>query len=231
MAYTINSGKVQFNATSAKGFRATLAIWHVFDFECKDMAKKYAKTISNYKGIIATNSELIDKLSKGEKIIGAHTVESLTADNVAMEKRIDENRKEFTAWKESQADSVKKSEKLFGKDLYKAYVASLSESDNAWRSSDYTAKLATLLADNGLTPAWDTLDELFHAVAYRPSTGSVAVETGNHVMALTENAWRKVLMGRLCDLMGDCLPTYKFQHILTKAAKKAAKAQTATKAA
>lgn len=219
----IESGKVQFNATSAKDFRATLAIWHVFDFECKDMAKKYAKTISNYKGIIATNTELIEKLAKGESIIGGRTLESLTADNADMEKRIADTRAEFSAWKESQSESVKKSEKLFSKDLYKSYVASLAESDNAWRSSEYTAKLAELLANNGLTPCWDTLDELFHAVAYRPSTGSVAVETGNHVMALTENAWRKVLMGRLCDLMGATLPTYKFQHILTKAAKRAAK--------
>ena len=38
----IASGKVQFNVSSAKDFRATMAIWHVFDFECKDYAKKYA---------------------------------------------------------------------------------------------------------------------------------------------------------------------------------------------
>lgn len=214
----ITSGKIQFNAKTAKDFRATMAIWHIFDFECKDYAKKYSNIIKGYKDIIARNTESIEK-----KNFGTHDEAWFVADSADMAKRIEDARNEFAAWKEQQAESVQKSEKIFSKTLYKSYVASLSESDNAWRSSAYTEDLATLLESNGLVPTWDTLDELYHAVSFRASTGSVSAKTGKHTMALTESAWRKVLMGRLCDLMGDTLPTYKFQHIIAKKAKKSAK--------
>lgn len=212
----IKSGNVQFNASSAKDFRATMAIWHIFDFECKDFAKKYSNMIKGYKDIIATDSESIQK-----KNFATHDEAWFKADIADMERRIEEARKEFMVWKEQQAESVQKSEKLFSKTLYKAYVASLTEGDGAWASSAYTEALADLLEDNGLVPTWNTLDALYHAVSYRASTGTVSAKTGKHTMALTENAWRKVLMGRFCDLMGDVLPTYKFQHIIIKKAKSA----------
>lgn len=212
----ITSGKIQFNVSSAKDFRATIAIWHIFDFECKDYAKKYSNIIKGYKDIIARNTESIEKQN-----FVTHDKAWFEADSADMQTRIEDARKEFASWKEAHAESVKKSEKLFSKTLYKSYVASLSEADGAWRSSAYTEALATLLEDNGLVPTWDTLDELYHAVAFRASTGTVSAKTGKHTMALTESAWRKVLMGRLCDLMGDVLPTYKFQHIIAKKAKSA----------
>lgn len=212
----IKSGKVQFNAKEARDFRATMAVWHIFDFECKDYAKKYANIIKGYKDIIKRNTECIEKQN-----FVTHDEAWYKADSADMQSRIDDARKEFATWKESEMESVQKSEKLFPKSLYKEYVDSLSESDGAWRSSAYTEALADLLEDNGLVPTWDTLDELYHAVAFRASTGSVSAKTGKHTMALTESAWRKVIMGRLCDLMGDVLPTYKFQHILAKKAKSA----------
>lgn len=212
----ITSGKVQFNVSSAKDFRATMAIWHIFDFECKDYAKKYSNIIKGYKDIIARNTESIEKQN-----FVTHDKAWFEADSADMETRIEDARKEFASWKESHAESVQKSEKLFSKTLYKSYVASLSESDGTWRSSAYTEALASLLEDNGLVPAWDTLDKLYHAVSKRDATGKESAKTGKHNMALTEAKWRKILMGEVCDLMGDVLPTYKFQHIIAKKAKSA----------
>jgi len=217
---TINAGKVNFNVKSAKAFRDTMAIWHIFDFELADLRKKKAQEVANAKGIIATNLELIDK-----KSFGIHD-KAYYEDQIAqMEQNIRESEKRLSDWQAEQEKAVSKVTAIFGKTLYKSYVASMEDDNGAWRVSAYTQAIADLLTAQGLTPAWDTLDTLYHCVRKGKGTGSSKAETGKHNKAMTENMWRTVFMGELCDLMGDILPKYKFIHILTKAEKKALKAQ------
>lgn len=218
MTNTINAGKVNFNVESAKDFRATMAIWHIFDFECKDVAKKYRNQIANRKGIIDADSECIEK-----KNFKMHDEQYYLDDIKEQNTRITELKAEHQAWLDAESANVKKVEALFSKALYKAYVESVDVPDAGWRATGYATALADLLSDNGLTPAWETIDVLYHAVKKCPGTGTTQAETGLHNRAQKEETWRKTIMGELCDLMGTLLPTYKFKNILTKAAKKAAK--------
>lgn len=214
----INGGKVNWNSKSAKDFRANMAIYKLFEFELADLQKKKGNEIRNAQGIIATNQELIDK-----KSFGQHDKTYYEAQIAQMKQNIADSEKRLADWKAEQEKNVKKVEEIFTKDLYKAYVASINDDVNAWRVSGYTQALADMLASQGITPAWDTLNTLYNVNRERPSTGSNKAETGLMMQAQTERTWRKSLMSKICDLMGDILPKYKFLHILTKAEKKAQK--------
>lgn len=211
----INAGRINWNVKSAKTFRDTMAIWHLFDFELADMMKKKANEVKNSKGIIATDQELIAK-----KSFGLHDKKYYESQIADMEQSIRDSEKRLADWKAEQEKTVSKVTAIFTKDLYKLYVASVGENENAWRVSAYTQAIADLLSEQGVTPAWDTLHTLYMCVRKGKGSGSSKAETGKHNKAMTETMWRQIFMGELCDLMGDLLPKYKFLHILTKAQKK-----------
>lgn len=217
---TISAGKVNFNVKEAKSFRDTMAIWHIFDFELADMRKKKSAEVANAKGIIKTDLELIEK-----KSFGIHDEQYYRNQIAQMTQNIADSEKRLADWQAEQDKNVSKVTAIFGKTLYKSYVASMEDENGAWRTSGYTQAIADLLAEQGLTPAWDTLDTLYHCVRKGKGTGSSKAETGKHNKPMSENVWRAVFMGELCDLMGAVLPKYKFINILTKAEKKALKAQ------
>lgn len=215
---TIMSGKVNFNTKEAKSFRDTLAIWHIFDFEVDDMRAKKRAEIRNAQGIIATNRDLI-----ANNRFAQHDQKYYEDQIAQMEQAISDSKERLQKWESEQIVNVSKVESIFTKNLYLSYVKSLSEKDGAWRVSEYTEKIAGLLSENGLVPAWDTLESLYYSVREDKGTGSTKAETGSHNKPFSEKKWRAIFMGKLCGLMGNTLPTYKFRNILTKAEKKALK--------
>lgn len=219
MANTIKSGRTQFNVAEAKSFRDTLAVWHVYDFELSDEVAKRNKTISNCKGLIASNLELIEKIQNGEKIIGSYTVESLTQQNTEFEQKIADARATLQKWADGQKSAVDKATALFSKSLYLAYVGYINDGNE----SAYSDAICEFLSDNGLTPCTDTVKALVQCVGNNRGTGSTKAETHKHNRAYSEKIWRQIFMGGVCDIMGSVLPTYKFKNILTREQKKALK--------
>ena len=215
----INAGRINWNVKDAKEFRATMGFYHVFKFELADLRRKKANEVKNAKGIIATNRELIDK-----KSFGQHDKAYYEAQIAQMNQNIADSEKRLSDWQSAQDANVKKAESIFTRELYKTYVASMDDDVNAWRVSAYTQALENVLQAQGLTPAWDTLNTLYHVERERVGTGNTFAETGRHMTAQTEKKWRDALMGKICDLILDAdanlLPTYKFLHILTKDQKK-----------
>lgn len=220
----INAGRINWNSKSAKAFRDTMAVWHLFDFELADMMKKKANEVKNARGIIATDHELIEK-----KSFGIHDKAYYQAQIADMEQAIRDSEKRLADWKSEQEKTVSKVTAIFTRDLYKLYVASVDENENAWRVSAYTQAIADMLSAQGVVPAWDTLHTLYMCVRKGKGSGNSKAETGKHNKAMTETMWRQIFMGELCDLMGDILPKYKFLHILTKEQKKAQKKAQAQK--
>lgn len=220
MTNTINAGKVNFNVKTAKVFRDTMGVYHVFKFELADLRKKKVRNVAMYKRIIATDEEYIEK-----KNYRLHDKKFYEDEIVAMQGKIADAEKELADWIAEEEANGLKAEAIFTRDMYKKYVASMHDNVNEWRVSNYTQALADMLTANGVTPAWDTLNVLYHLNRERVGTGSDFAETGMHMTANKEKAWRDALMGKLCDLMGGLLPTYKFVNILTKAERKAQKAQ------
>lgn len=222
---TIKSGKTQFNVAEAKSFRDTLAVWHVYDFELSDEVERRNKTIRNCKGLIASNIELMEKLEKGEKIVGDYTVDDLKAQNAQFEQKIADARETLKKWEEGQKSAVDKATALFTKSLYLAYADYI----NNGNESAYSDAICDFLTDNGLTPCADTVAALIKSVGENKGTGASKAETGKHNRAYAEKTWRQIFMGKVCDIMGNVLPTYKFKNILTREQKKALRAEKSAK--
>src|SRR5574344_256643 len=77
---TIKKGNCQFNATSAKSFRTTLAKWHNATFKIADEILAKNDRVKALRTLIDSNSKLIDKLNNGESIIGNKSITDLQSE-------------------------------------------------------------------------------------------------------------------------------------------------------
>ena len=207
---TIKKGNCQFNATSAKSFRTTLAKWHNATFKIADELLAKNDRVKALRTLIDSNSKLIDKLNNGESIIVSKSLSELQSDiyiwysfiysvNVGMEEL-----------SKAQADRMSKAEDLVSKDLYNAYVESVNATTDA-----YTLAIAQFLSDNGIEPCIDTINTLIASVGKKTNSARNMCKTGKHNGVFSYNQWRKIFLGELCDIMGDTLPIYKFAYVLS----------------
>ena len=207
---SIKKGNCQFNATSAKSFRTTLAKWHNATFKIADELLAKNDRVKALRTLIDSNSKLIDKLNNGESIIGNKSVSDLQSEIDAWEKSIKSENDAMTELRKAQSDRMSKAEELVSKDLYNAYVKSIADF-----STDYNLAIAQFLADNGIEPCIDTINTLIASVGKKTNSARNMCKTGKHNGVFAYNQWRKIFLGELCDLMGDTLPIYKFAYVLS----------------
>lgn len=212
---TIKKGNCQFNATSAKDFRATLAKWHNATFKIADEVLAKNDRVKNYRGLIASNFALIDKLNKGEKIISNKSVKDLQSEIDAWTISIDKENADMAEYRNAQKSRIEEGEKLVDKSIYEAYCGEGEMS--------YTDAIATFLSDNGIEPCKDTIGLLILAIGKKSASARQMCKSGKHNTTFSFQQWRKIFLGELCDMMGDVLPLYKFTYILKDNRKKSDK--------
>ena len=117
--------------------------------------------------------------------------------------------------RKAQSDRMSKAEELVSKDLYNAYVKSITDF-----STDYNLAIAQFLSDNGIEPCIDTINTLIASVGKKTNSARNMCKTGKHNGVFSYNQWRKIFLGELCDMMGDTLPIYKFAYVLSDKRKK-----------
>lgn len=207
---SIKKGNCQFNATSAKSFRTTLAKWHNATFKIADELLAKNERVKALRTLIDSNNKLIDKLNNGESIIGNKSITDLRSEIDAWEKSIKSENDAMAELRKAQSDRMSKAEDLVHKDLYNAYVKSIADF-----STDYSLAIAQFLSDNGIEPCADTINTLIASVGKRTNSARNMCKTGKHNGTFSYNQWRKIFLGELCDLMGDTLPLYKFAYVLS----------------
>lgn len=206
---TIKKGNCQFNATSAKSFRTTLAKWHNATFKIADELLAKNDRVKALRTLIDSNTKLIDKLNNGESIIGNKSVSDLQSEIDAWEKSIKSENDAMAELRKAQSDRMSKAEELVSKDLYNAYVKSITDF-----SQDYNLAIAQFLSDNGIEPCIDTINTLIASVGKKTNSARNMCKTGKHNGTFSYQQWRKIFLGELCDMMGDTLPIYKFAYVL-----------------
>lgn len=207
---SIKKGNCQFNATSAKSFRTTLAKWHNATFKIADELLAKNDRVKALRTLIDSNSKLIDKLNNGESIIGNKSVSDLQSEIDTWNASIQSENDAMAELRKAQSDRMRKAEDLVSKDLYNAYVKSIADF-----STDYNLAIAQFLADNGIEPCIDTINTLIASVGKKTNSARNMCKTGKHNGVFAYNQWRKIFLGELCDLMGDTLPIYKFAYVLS----------------
>ena len=207
---TIKKGNCQFNATSAKSFRTTLAKWHNATFKIADELLAKNDRVKALRTLINSNNALIDKLNNGESIIGSKSITDLQSEIDTWEESIKSENNAMAELRKAQSDRISKAEELVSKDLYNAYAKSITDF-----STDYNLAIAQFLADNGIEPCIDTINTLIASVGKKTNSARNMCKTGKHNGVFAYNQWRKIFLGELCDMMGDTLPIYKFAYVLS----------------
>lgn len=209
---TIKNGNCQFNATSAKKFRTTLAKWHNASFEIADELLQKNDRVKALRTLVKSNESLIEKLNKGESIIGSKTVAELQTEIDGWNAQIATENAQMAEYRSAQSARFKEAEDLVSKSIYEAYCGEGEES--------YTDAIATFLSDNGVEPCSDTIGALILAIGKKSAPARQMCKSGKHNTTFSFQQWRKIFLGELCDMMGDCLPLYKFTYVLVDKRKK-----------
>lgn len=215
MNIEIKNGNCQFNATSAKKFRSTLAKWHNATFKIADELLAKNDRVKALRTLIDSNNALIDKLNKGESIIGSKTVAELQTEIDAWSASIDKENSAMAEYRKAQSARFKEAEDLVSKSIYEAYCGEGEVS--------YTDAIATFLSNNGIEPCKDTIGLLILAIGKKSASARQMCKSGKHNTTFSFQQWRKIFLGELCDMMGDCLPLYKFAYVLKDNRKKSDK--------
>ena len=207
---SIKKGNCQFNTTSAKSFRTTLAKWHNATFKIADELLAKNDRVKALRTLIDSNTKLIEKLNNGESIIGNKSVADLQSEIDTWNNSIKSENDAMAELRKAQSDRMSKAEDLISKDLYNAYVESVNATTDT-----YTLAIAQFLADNGLEPCIDTINTLIASVGKKTNSARNMCKTKKHNGVFSYNQWRKIFLGELCDMMGDTLPIYKFAYVLS----------------
>lgn len=214
----IKSGKMQYNVKDARDFRATMAKWHNADFELAEEILRKSDRVKALRTLISSNNDLIEKLNKGESIIGNKTLDELKSEIATWESQIVDENKALAEYKKAQSERYADAHALLGKDLWNAYKDFVA--DRHEKRDAYVLALANFFAENGLEPAMASIDEFVAAVGKKKNSARQKVKTGKHNGEFNFNTWRDTFLGEICDVMGDALPLYKFTYVLKENRKK-----------
>jgi hypothetical protein len=217
---SIKKGSCQFNATSAKTFRATLAKWHNATFEIADELLAKNDRVKALRTLVDSNAALIAKLNNGESIIGGKTAEELGTEIEDWKAKIQSENDAMAEYRKAQVKRLEGAERLVSKSIYEAYTKSITDGNGV---SDYTVAIAQFLSDNGVDPCEVTIDKLVAAVGKKANSARNMCKSGKHNGTFSFQQWRKIFLGELCDIMGDALPLYKFKYELKSNRKSADK--------
>lgn len=208
---TIKSGRMQFNAKSAKNFRDTLAKWHDADFALAEKIMRKNESVQGYKVALATEQGLLAQVEAGEK--GKFkTAEEYRATIADLQASIHALSADLQEFRETQKARYQSAHDLLTKGLYTAYVEYITDGNR----DGYVSALAQFFTENGLEPAMDSINDFISAVGKKKATSAQKIKTGKHVGAMSYNAWRDIFLGEVCDVMADALPIYKFTYVLKK---------------
>ena len=207
---TIKKGNCQFNATSAKSFRTTLAKWHNATFKIADELLAKNDRVKALRTLIDSNSKLIDKLNNGESIISDKSVSDLQSEIDTWNESIQSENDAMAELRKAQSDRMSKAEELVPKTLYELYVTCMDT-----EKDEYILGIAMFLSANGIEPCIDTINTLIASVGKKTNSARNMCKTGKHNGTFSYNQWRKIFLGELCDMMGDTLPIYKFAYVLS----------------
>lgn len=212
------TSKAQFNVTSAKAFRATIA---KYDSARVDIAQEIASRndrVASLKGMIVTNN---DRVAKLDPVKDAHKIADIQAETLKFEDRIATANAELDEYKKAQSARFADALALVTEELYKAYAEFTVDAENAEKREILSETLHHFFADNGVLSGQVTVDALIATMGnkgngYSGKKGEYA--TGNCLKAKAIKTFKADFLLNLIHIMRkvNALPTAKYTYVPVK---------------
>ena len=207
---------LQLNAKELKGFRDTLAKWHIADFDSKDEKITKSKTIKSLEGLIETNRTVIEK-SKDASVIAKREAE--IAD---YEQKIEEEKARVKKHIEALEPNFKAGRELITDVLLGLFEKYLDDIYNDDVENELVDAIAKWFMDNGAKGVvGNDVRKYLRPLGRKGASAKKSCETGKHTTREKGNKLRDAFLGGLCDdpAFIALLPVYSWTNKIEKKAK------------
>lgn len=212
---------INFNGKQYKELRDDLAIWSITKKECADTRITKSTRVNNYKGMIATDLDFIERMEKGEKIMGEKSIDELKAEIADFNKRIEDEQERSRKFVAEHASATKR--------LYDRMVTTgLANAITGYAANRFDDKANTMLqtalmeffaTDN----AEDVLEFMNSAMAAAKVNSDRALcQTDTHNGTLKGVKALDAFLGDIVKYpaLAKMLPIYKWTNIIEAKSKK-----------
>lgn len=210
--------KAQFNATSAKAFRATMAKYDNARVDIAIEIQKRNDSCANYRGMIATNGDIIEKL---DAVKDAETIALRQREIEDFQKRIDTANAELAEYKKAQESRLAEGYALVTDDLYNAYARYTVNAEDVDLRDALVVALDKFFNDNGVVSGGVTISALISTMGnkgngYGGKNGEY--KTGECIRAKSKSVFTKDFLLNLISIMKkvNALPAVKYAYVPMK---------------
>lgn len=207
---------LQLNTKELKGFRDTLAKWHIADFDSKDEKITKSKTIKSFETLIDTNKTVIEK-SKNPSEVAQRTAEieewtkKIEAEKIRVKKHIEALEPNFKAGRELINDTLLA--------LFEKYLDDIYNDDV---EAELLEAIAQWFINNGAKGVVaNDVRKYLRPLGRKGASAKKSCETGRHTTREKGNKLRDAFLGGLCDdpAFISLLPVYSWTNKIEKQAK------------
>lgn len=209
---TIKTGKSQFNGKEAKSFRSIMAKYYDARHALNDETLLRNNRIKSLKSVIDADAAQIEKIMSGETVTG-RTLEEIETEITEFNAKIETEKSNFETLAAAQKKRLQDAENLVPTTLYNAYKDAMLADE---KLPDYINNIADFFGVNGVIAGQDTCEMLATATGRKNSSAKQAFNTGNLTGVMGANAWKKLFLGTLADLMvaENVFSVYKYAFTL-----------------
>ena len=213
MANTTNN-KAQFNATTAKAFRATMAKWADAHGNINERILSKQDFVKARRALILSNQDAID----GKTTLVGKSVDEVKAESAKFEAEIAKATEELAEYKQAQADRINPALALVTDGIYDAYSAFITDAENGELYTAYATTVKTFLESNGVVSGDVTVQALCAKTGADRASARAEFKTGKTTKAMSKAKFKDLFIRSLCDIMRsvNALPEYKYQYVPQK---------------
>lgn len=209
-----NTNKAQFNATSAKAFRTTMAKWADAHGNINEKILSKQDFVKARRALIMSNQDAID----GKVTLVGRTIDEVKAESVKFQAEIDRASAELAEYKKAQTDRTAPALALVADGIYQAYSAFIMDAEDADLYTAYANAVRKFFEDNGVISGDVTVQALCAKTGADRASARAEFKTGKTTKAMSKSKFKDLFIRSLCDIMRsvNALPEYKYQYVPQK---------------
>ena len=208
---------LQLNTKELKGFRDTLAKWHIADFDTKDEKITKSKTIKSLETLIETNRTVIEKSTNAAEIAKRE------AEIKDFEAKIEAEKERVRKHIEAQKPNFEAGRNLISESLLTLFEKYLDDIYNDDTENELVEAIAKWFMEHGAVGVVASdVRKYIRPIGRKGASAKKSCETGKHTTREKGTKLRDAFLGGLCDdpALMSLLPVHSWTNKIEKTSKK-----------